>query len=466
MLLKPHQLGNLGQSRPLQSDASPPSLTLRRYDFPMIDRQSIILIVDDNPVNLKVLFECFKETGHRVLVASTGAAALDTVQSILPDLILLDVMMPGMNGFELCSRIKALESAQDIPIIFISALSDSIDKVKGLALGAVDYISKPFQQEEVLARIDVHLRLRRLTQELEQRVEEHSADLRLALEQLQQSHLQLVQSEKMSTLGQLVAGVAHEINNPVGSVSGNLVYAKEYIQALIDHLQLYRTQADAAEIARHETAIDLDYLLKDLPRILQSMKEGVQRIGNISVSLRAFSRSDNVTPVLSDLHEGIESTLMILKHRLKATADRPEIEVIKEYGDLPEVECFPGQLNQVFMNLLANAIDAIEEASQGKSFAELEAQPNYIRIQTQLSPDGQNVVIRILDNGIGIPKAMQEQIFEQLFTTKPVGKGTGLGLTIARQIMVERHQGQIQLHSQPGQDTEFVVTLPLQVCSG
>jgi signal transduction histidine kinase len=429
----------------------------------MADRQNVILIVDDNPVNLKVLSECLKETGHRVLVASTGAAALDTVQSISPDLILLDVMMPGMNGFELYSHLKALEPTQDIPIIFISALSDSIDKVKGLELGAVDYISKPFQQEEVLARVDIQLRVRRLTQELEQQVEEHSADLKLALDQLQQSHLQMVQSEKMSTLGQLVAGVAHEINNPVGFISGNLVHAKDYIQALIDHLQLYRSQADATEIAHHESRIDLDYLLEDLPRLLNSMEEGVERIGNLSVSLRTFSRSDNVTPILSDLHEGIESTLMILKHRLKATADRPEITVIKDYGDLPEVECFPGQLNQVFMNLLANAIDAIEEASQGKSFAELEVQPNYIRIQTHLSPDGQQVVIRILDNGVGIPEARQEQVFDQLFTTKPVGKGTGLGLTIARQIVAERHQGQIQLHSQPGQETEFVVTLPLHV---
>lgn len=427
----------------------------------MTDQQSLILIVDDNQTNLKVLFDCLKAANYRVLVASSGESAMEKVQVISPDLILLDVMMPGIDGFEVCRHLKASTITQDLPVIFMTALSDSVDKVKGLSLGAVDYITKPFQQEEVLARVTIHLKLHHLNRQLERRVAERTADLQFALEQLQQSQLQLVQSEKMSTLGQLVAGVAHEINNPVGFIKGNLTYAKEYIQSLIAHLALYQTQATPAEITSHAEQIDLNYLTEDVLKILTSMEEGAERIGNISISLRTFSRADSTTQIAFNLHEGIDSTLLILKHRLKGNSDRPDIEVVRDYGELPEVECLPGQLNQVFMNLLANAIDALEESNQGKSFQAIESQPNCILIQTRLSEDQQQVLIRIQDNGIGIPEPTQQQIFDQLFTTKPVGKGTGLGLTIARQILVDKHGGTIQVCSQPGQGTEFLITLPV-----
>ncbi|HEY9654173.1 MAG TPA: HAMP domain-containing sensor histidine kinase, partial [Crinalium sp.] len=209
-------------------------------------------------------------------------------------------------------------------------------------------------------------------------------------------------------------------------------------------------------------AVDLAYIQADLPKLLNSMQEGVERIRTISTSLRTFSRSDCDRPILCNIHDGIDSTIMILKHRLKANETRPEIEVITDYGDLPQVQCFAGQLNQVFMNLLANAIDALEDSNQGRSFAAIQANPNQIIIKTALSDDQQQCVICIQDNGVGMTDAVKQKIFEHLFTTKGVGQGTGLGLAIAHQIVVEKHAGTVEVHSTLGQGTEFVMTIPLQ----
>jgi signal transduction histidine kinase len=427
-----------------------------------------LLIVDDNPTNIKVLFDFLKESGFRVLVAKDGESTLAKLEAVTPDLILLDVMMPGIDGFETCRRIKADPKHKDLPIIFMTALADTANKVKGLSLGAVDYITKPFQQEEILARIHLHLKLRDLTRELadknaqlyelntslEQKVEERTA----ALENAQS---QLILSEKMSSLGQLIAGIAHEINNPVGFISGNLSHASEFAQDLIHLVQLYQQYypQPVPEIAEELEAIDLNYVIEDFPKLLNSMKEGTKRIHEISQSMRTFSRMDTDTKVFCNLHEGLDSTLLILKHRLKANQCRPAIEVIKEYGDLPEVECYPGQLNQVFMNLLANSIDALEESNVGRSFHEIQAKPNHIKIRTEVSAN-QQVVISIQDNGIGIGPEVQARIFSHSFTTKAVGKGTGLGLPIARQIVEDKHGGELRYYSAPGQGTEFVIVIP------
>ncbi|MEG4076413.1 ATP-binding protein, partial [Microcoleus sp. Pol14C2] len=274
-----------------------------------------------------------------------------------------------------------------------------------------------------------------------------------ALTDLKQAQLKIVQSEKMSALGNLVAGVAHEINNPVGFLAGNITPALDYINDLFGLLDLFGQEYPnyTAAIQEEIEAIDLDYIREDLPKLVGSMHEGVKRIKGISTSLRIFSRADSDRPVPSNIHEGLESTLMILKHRLKASDTRPEIQVIKKYGDLPKVECYAGQLNQVFMNLLSNAIDALDESNTGRSFAEIKKAPNKIIIETKLSGDRQQVVIRIKDNGVGINEAVREKIFDDLFTTKEVGKGTGLGLAIARQIVVEKHSGILEVNSALGQ---------------
>jgi signal transduction histidine kinase len=296
--------------------------------------------------------------------------------------------------------------------------------------------------------------------QLYERSQQYAQQLRNSLKDLKQAQLQVIQSEKMSALGNLVAGVAHEINNPIGFISGNLVEANRGLQDLIDYVQLYQQQFPnpGEEVIEKAEEIDLDYLIEDLPKMLESMQTGCDRIKFISKSLRTFSRTDSDKKQIFNIHEGIDSTILILRHRLKANELRPEIKVINDYGNVPAIRCFPGQLNQVFMNILANAIDALEESNQGRSFAEIKSHPNQITIQTAI--EGEGVKIAISDNGSGIPEHLKNRIFEHLFTTKSVGKGTGLGLAIARQIVVDKHGGAIEVKSTPGVGTEFIIILP------
>ncbi len=417
----------------------------------------LILIVDDTPTNLDVISEALSNAGYKVAIATSGERALQQVERRPPDLILLDIMMPGIDGFETCKRLKANAKTCDIPVIFMTALADVDNKVKGLKLGAVDYVTKPFQEQEVLARVKTHLQLRLLTQNLEQQVVEKTAELQAA-------QIQIIQREKLSALGNLVAGVAHEINNPVGFISGNIQPALDYIQDLFGLLDLVQQESAnfSAAIQEQIEAIDLEYIREDLPKLVSSMQEGVNRIKDISISLRTFSRADSDRAVACNIHDGIDSTIMILKHRLKASDTRPEIQVIKEYGDLPQVECYAGQLNQVFMNILSNAIDALEESNSGRSYAEVKINPNQIIIKTELSEDSQQAIIYIKDNGIGMSDGLRQKIFDDLFTTKEVGKGTGLGLAIARQIVVEKHSGMLEVNSNLGQGTEFRILLPVK----
>ncbi|WP_017307214.1 trifunctional serine/threonine-protein kinase/ATP-binding protein/sensor histidine kinase [Spirulina subsalsa] len=281
-----------------------------------------------------------------------------------------------------------------------------------------------------------------------------------ALNNLQAAQLQIIQSEKMASLGNLVAGVAHEINNPLGFLQGSIKNTKDYMQDVLEHLALYEQHhGDGGRvIAAHSQEIELDFIREDFPQLMQSMQGAMERIGSISNSLRTFSRGDTHEKISADLHEGLDSTLLILKYRLKANAKRPAIQVLRNYGDIPPVHCFLGQLNQVFMNLIANAIDALDEASVGRSFGYLETNPNQIRIQTQMQ--GEEVIITIGDNGLGMSPTTQAHIFDQGFTTKAVGKGTGLGLAIAQQIIVEKHGGSLDMTSGPGQGTIFIIRLP------
>ncbi|MEB3292559.1 MAG: response regulator [Synechococcales bacterium] len=414
----------------------------------------LILIVDDTPTNIDVIRETLENQGFEVSIAMSGERALQQVAQEIPDLILLDVMMPGIDGFETCQRLKSLPLVQNVPIIFMTALSDTENKVKALELGAVDYVTKPFEAREVLARVKAHIKLHRLTQTLEQEVNKQVSEL-------QNMQMQVVQSEKMSALGNLVAGVAHEINNPIGFLNGSLKNGKDYVEDLLGHLALYQQHYPnpVSPIQDHAEAIDLEFLSEDLPKLLDSMQGATDRIKGISTSLRIFSRADTEYKVKANLHEGIDSTILILKYRLKANEVRPAIEVLKEYGDLPEINCFPGQINQVFMNILANAIDMFDEMARTHSFEELKAQGQKIRLRTTV--DSNRVQIQICDNGKGMTGDVQAKIFAHWFTTKAVGKGTGLGLAIAHQIVEEKHGGKIACHSTPGIGTEFVIEIPL-----
>lgn len=422
-----------------------------------------ILLVDDNPNNLKVLSEMIQGYGWKALMATNGESAIEQTEYALPDLILLDVMMPGIDGFETCRRLKANPITQNIPVIFMTALSDSKDKVKGLEIGAVDYVTKPFQQEEVIARLKLHLKISHLTYTLEQRVQERTAELTQSLQQLQQTQLQLIQSEKMSTLGQLVAGIGHEINNPIGFIEGNFSYITEYTNNLLHlvNLQQQKLPHPEPEIEELLNQMDFEYLAEDIPKLLASMRQGIDRLKGISLSLRTFARSDISSKMEFQIHEGINSTLMLLKHRLQNKGNHPAIEVITQYGKLPPISCYPGQINQVFMNIIANAIDALDDLNQNHSDQKIAACPNTITITTSVNYQQETVIICIQDNGPGMLPEVQTRIFEQSFTTKPVGKGTGLGLAISYQIIVDKHNGQIDCLSIPGEGTKFIITLPI-----
>ncbi|MBW4492056.1 MAG: PAS domain S-box protein [Oscillatoria princeps RMCB-10] len=312
------------------------------------------------------------------------------------------------------------------------------------------------------------------------REREARKELEDALLELQRTQSRLIQSEKMSSLGQLVAGVAHEINNPVNFIFGNLSHAKDYTEDLLRLLELYQEiyPNPAPEIQQEKEAIDLEFLMEDLPKLLSSMKLGADRIRDIVLSLRNFSRLDEASMKEVDIHEGIDSTLLILQNRLKAKPEHPGIGVVKEYGNLPKVECYAGQMNQVFMNILSNAIDALDEWHDQQPASEIKASPSTITIRTEVgngalgmghggeeklpAPSAQFARIAIADSGPGMTELVSRNLFNPFFTTKPAGKGTGLGLAISYEIVVEKHGGSLRCVSAPGKGAEFVIEIPLR----
>jgi signal transduction histidine kinase/CheY-like chemotaxis protein len=618
-------------------------------------RSGKILIADDAPANLSLLAQILAGEGYAVRVATSGSMALRSIQSGKPDLILLDIRMPDINGYAICQQLKAQAATRDIPIIFLSDLSQTLDKMKAFQVGGVDYITKPFEPTEILARIEHHLDRRRLQQQLREQnrqLREQNAQLQLLLsvtkatseapdfdaalevvlakvcqaigwscgeawisdgktnvlscsrgwyadsdfvcdvvpnlpnftfaeneglpgrvwssqkpewiedlnqekqkvcfhcsahsgallktalgvpiighqsvlavlvffskdslpqndrlihlvsivatqvgsaierkqaevellrsqtqskaqtqkllkllDDLQRAQSQLVEREKMSSLGTLMAGIAHEINNPVSFVYSNIAPAIQYATDLIELVLLYQNYYPNPVIPIRDKIdkIRLDNLKTEFPKLLRAIREGANRISEIVLSLRVFSRHDRPQKQKADLHQGIESTLMLLQNRIKEPQNGLAIEVVREYGEMPSIECYPGQLNQVFMNLFNNAIDALEEKMQtaGSEFF-----PR-IRISTCLDqippsatlPKGdRQVKICIFDNGTGIPSQIQNHLFEPFFTTKSVGKGTGLGLAISYSIIVEQHRGLLTFRSQPGEGTEFTILLPV-----
>ncbi|TBR58063.1 hybrid sensor histidine kinase/response regulator [Westiellopsis prolifica IICB1] len=432
---------------------------------PKRDSKANILVVDDTPDNLRLLSAMLTAQGYEVRKALSGKMAITACQMVLPDVILLDINMPEMDGYEVCRQLKANERTCRIPVIFISALDDVLDKVKAFDIGGVDYITKPFHGVEVVLRIENQLKLCLLQNQLHQK----NILLQKALDDLQASQVQMIQREKMAALGQLVAGIAHEVNNPISFIYGNLEYVGQYVQDLINLIEAYQREYPSPTLNIQEIVkqIDLSFLINDQQNLMDAMYRGAERIRSIVEALQNFSRLDEAQMKRVNVHEGIDSTVVMLQHRLKKTTNRPAITVFQEYSDLPLVTCYASELNQVFMHLLNNAIDALDESSVNSQLSiandpeQRTKDIGQIHIRTMLT-NSDTVKICIADNGPGISESVRSRIFDPFFTTKPPGKGSGLGLAISYQIVVQKHQGKLTCNSLPGQGTEFIIEIPLQ----
>lgn len=455
-------------------------------------RNDTILIVDDNPANLSVLSDCLESCNFEVLIAQNGESAIQRANYAIPDLIVLDVMMPGIDGFETCKRLKENLKTQDIPVILMTALSDIDNKVKGLKSGAVDYITKPFQQEEVVARINIHLNVHHLTQEvraknsqLQKEIEERISSekkLQNTLKELRNTQAKLVQSEKISGLGRIVAGICHEFNNPIGFIVGNIRYLKKYTDELLNSINIDSNddsdQCSSFDLMKEKTINkeELEYIVNDIPKIIASIESGTDRITDIIDRLKKFSYLDQSGKKPYHIHDGLDQTIDLINHRLAPIAmdidglviHRPEIQILKEYDQLPPIYCYPDQIHQAFLNLITNSLDAIDTLYESlgdvnpgvdKASSPFNVQPPRLTIRTKRHPT--SVSIHIIDNGPGIPEEIQSQIFDPFFTTKVVGKGVGLGLAICFQIVTEMHGGCLNCHSSSS-ETEMVIELPFE----
>lgn len=336
-----------------------------------------------------------------------------------------------------------------------------IQAADGALLAAFDAVVNQYQQESEIEQLEVNLRQVELYQESCAATAASIAkasELDRTLRELKETQAQLLHSEKMSSLGELMASIVHEINNPVSFIYGNLSHVEVYIQDLLHLLDLYQQEYPNPrnKIQTQIEEMELDFLLEDLPKVMSSMQMGAGRIREIVKSMQNFSRTDNINITLCDLHDSIDSTVLILRNRLNAQKNRGNIQVIKNYAQLPPVECYAGQLNQVFMNLISNAIDALEEVAENQPDAALK-----IFIRTEVV-DCNVVRVRIADTGTGMSPEVKKRMFEQFFTTKKIGKGTGLGLSIVYRILVENHHGMLKCESEPGKGTEFVIELPIQ----
>lgn len=410
-----------------------------------------ILIVDDTPVNLRLLSDMLEQRDYNVRKALNGKMALLATENKIPNLILLDINMPEMNGYQVCQQLKQSEKTQQIPVIFISALDEPTDKIKAFQVGGVDYVTKPFAVEEVLARITHQLELQRLTRDLRDRNQE----LEDTLTELKMTQVQLIQKEKMSSLAELVAGVAHQINNPISFIYGNLEPAKEYINDLIKTIHFYEKHYPES-LQREDNPVnelDFDFLKSDLMDLMKSMYHGADRIRSIVLTLQKFSHLDEADVKILGINQELESTLTLIQYRQEVTETKRSIRWIKNYGNLPKIMGCPRDLNQAFLNIFNNGIEALEDTSET-------VEPRIV-IETKVTEENR-VQIVIKNNGGEISEELRSQIFNPFFTTKMDRKAQGLGLSISHQIIVEQHGGSLTCECLPDGETAFIIELPIK----
>jgi two-component system, NtrC family, sensor kinase len=422
----------------------------------------LILVVDDSPTNLSVLSQALKGAGFTVAVETDGEGAIE--QSIYnpPDLILLDVMMPGINGFETCQKLKENPLTEEIPIIFMTALADSVDKVKGLSIGAVDYITKPFQQEEVLARVQTHLQIRNLTKKLEKQNQQLTteiaqrlqteAELKMTLQELQKTQKQMIIQEKLASLGALTAGIAHELKNPLNFINNFSIIVKDLNQELITKIMPKIQNFSELEV------IEIEEIIENLEDSLDAIYEQGKKADNIIHSMLIHARQEDTQWELTDINTLLANAIKFTIKSSGTTSGQLEIELETHYDlTIEPLPVIPSSLNRAFINLINNSCYALNNKKK-----ELLTQfhPQLI-IQTQNLEKA--IEIRIRDNGNGMTSEVVEKLFEPFFTTKPPGEGTGLGLSITNEIITGQHQGEIKVKTEVGIYSEFVILLPKNI---
>ncbi|MCC7262463.1 MAG: hybrid sensor histidine kinase/response regulator [Candidatus Latescibacteria bacterium] len=408
---------------------------------------SRLLIVDDTPQNLQVLGGILREQGYKLSVAQSGAQALEVARRVLPELILLDVMMPEMDGFEVCRHLKADPATAEIPVIFLTAKTEAEDVVRGFELGAVDYVTKPFNPPELLKRVQTHLELALLRRDLEKQVEEKTS--------------QLLQAQRLESMGQLAAGIAHEVNSPMQFIGNNTDFLSQALEELAalrrQYHQLYEQAriggAVAPELLEKMAvaleACEVEYLDSETERALGKIQEGVKRVVEIVEGMRELAHPGGREKVAADLNHLVHSAITVCRNEWKYVAD---LTLDTDPGLAP-VQCFPGELSQCIVNLVVNAAHAIAEAA-GPGGAKGQ-------IGVSLRPAGPWAEIRVEDNGTGIPPEVQPRIFDFLFTTKEFGKGTGQGLSLVQRVIRDHHAGEVCFETAMGKGTTFLLRLPL-----
>lgn len=412
--------------------------------------------MEDDPTTASLLCLELEREGYTVAIAKDGIEGLAQAQALHPPVIISDWMMPKLDGLEFCRRVKRDIDLAATFFILLTAHANTENRVAGIEAGADEFIAKPFIRRELQARVRQGMRefqfkrLMKLT----------NAKLTQTLEQLRQTQAQVVQNAKMSSLAKMMAGLAHEMNNPVTFLEGNIHYTRQNVEDLLTLIQLYQTAypEPTAEIQEYLEELDLDFLAEDLPNVLQSMEAGTRRVTQIVSLFRRFARLDEEGRKPSDLHEGLDQALFLLQHRFPLPEIDKEIMIHKDYGQLPLVECFPAQINQVFFHVLTNAVDFLQLAVTKKT--NLENWQPCITITTRCI-DGQQVEVAIADNGTGMLAEFQQQVFDPFFTTKPIGQGIGMGLSVSYQMVTENHGGSMSCISTFGEGTTITITLPI-----